>query len=133
MDYLHPQPDEITISRMTNLALAHVGDAVYELMVRALLASTGTQTAHNLHTRTTQLVCAFAQAKAAELILPVLTEEEHNVFRRGRNAKPRTIPKSSTIAEYAQATALETLFGWLYLKQRYGRMNELFHLIAMDF
>ena len=62
-----------------------------------------------------------------------LTEEEETVYRHGRNAKPKTVPKSATVAEYAHATALEALFGWLYLKQRYDRINELFGRIAETF
>lgn len=133
MDYLRPAPDEKTIAAMSNLALAHIGDGVYELLVRAFLACGGTQTSKNLHIRTTRLVRAGAQAKAAEQILPLLTEEEANVFRHGRNAKPKTVPKSSSVAEYAYATALEALFGWLYLQRRYERVNELFGVIAQTF
>lgn len=126
MDYLHPEMDENAVAQMTSLALAHVGDAVYELMVRALLASRGAQTAKNLHALTTKYVCAGAQARAAEKILPLLDEHESTVFRHGRNAKPRTIPKSASSAEYSYATGFETLFGWLYLTRKYGRLNELF-------
>jgi len=132
-NYLHPQMEDVAITRMSSLALAHVGDAVYELLVRSFLAQGGTQTARTLHARTTQLVCAFAQAKAAECIMPMLNEEEQDIFRHGRNAKPKTIPKSSTLTDYAYATALETLFGWLYLKKREDRINELFHQIASNF
>ena len=133
MDHLRPRLDERALALMSSLALAHVGDAVYEIMVRALLACAGTQTSKNLHTRTTELVRAGAQAKAAARILPLLTEEEQAVFRRGRNAKPKSVPKSASIAEYAQATALEALFGWLYLRQQYDRVNELFDTIAEGF
>lgn len=133
MDYLHPKLDDAAIARMTSLALAHVGDAVYEVMVRSLLAGEGMQTAKNLHSRTISLVRAGAQARAAERILPLLDEEEQAVFRHGRNAKPKTVPKSASVAEYAYATALEALFGWLYLKQRYDRINELFGVIAAEF
>lgn len=133
MDYLHPKLDDAAIARMTSLALAHVGDAVYEVLVRSFLACGGTQTAKNLHSRTVELVRASAQAEAVQRILPLLDEAEREVFRHGRNAKPKTVPKSSSVAEYAYATALEALFGWLYLKQRYGRINELFGVIAQDF
>ena len=133
MDYLHPKLDDAAIARMTSLALAHVGDAVYEVLVRSYLACGGTQTAKNLHSRTVELVRASAQAEAVQRILPLLDEAEQEVFRHGRNAKPKTVPKSSSVAEYAYATALEALFGWLYLKQRYGRINELFGVIAQDF
>lgn len=133
MDYLHPKLDDAAIARMSSLALAHVGDAVYEILVRSYLACGGTQTAKNLHSRTVELVRASAQAEAVQRILPLLDEAEQEVFRHGRNAKPKTVPKSSSVAEYAYATALEALFGWLYLKQRYGRINELFGVIAQDF
>ena len=133
MDYLHPILDDAAIARMSSLALAHVGDAVYEILVRSYLACGGTQTAKNLHSRTVALVRASAQAEAVQRILPLLDEAEREVFRHGRNAKPKTVPKSSSVAEYAYATALEALFGWLYLKQRYGRINELFGVIAQDF
>ncbi|MDY3619232.1 Mini-ribonuclease 3 [Agathobaculum sp.] len=133
MDYLRPGLDDAALSQMSSLALAHVGDAVYELMVRAHLACGGTQTAKNLHARTTRLVCAGAQAKAVERILPLLSEEEQTVFRHGRNAKPKTVPKSASVAEYAYATALETLFGWLYLRQEYDRVNALFAEITLGF
>ena len=133
MDYLHPKLDDAAIARMSSLALAHVGNAVYEVLVRSHLACGGTQTAKNLHSRTVALVRASAQAEAVQRILPLLDEAEQEVFRHGRNAKPKTVPKSSSVAEYAYATALEALFGWLYLKQRYGRINELFGVIAQDF
>ena len=133
MDYLHPKLDDAAIARMSSLALAHVGDAVYEILVRTHLACGGTQTAKNLHSQTITLVRASAQAKAIEHILPDLTEEEETVYSHGRNAKPKTVTKSATVAEYAHATALEALFGWLYLKQRYDRINELFGRIAETF
>ena len=133
MDYLHPKLDDAAIARMSSLALAHVGDAVYEILVRSYLACGGTQTAKNLHSRTVALVRASAQAEAVQRILPLLDGEEQDVYRHGRNAKPKSVPRSSSVAEYAQATALEALFGWLYLKQRYGRINELFGVIAEGF
>ena len=76
MDYLHPILDDAAIARMSSLALAHVGDAVYEVLVRSFLACGGMQTAKNLHRRTTQLVCAPAQAEAVQRILPLLDEAE---------------------------------------------------------
>ncbi len=133
MDYLHPKLDDAAIARMSSLALAHVGDAVYEVLVRSYLACGGTQTAKNLHSRTVTLVRASAQAEAVQRILPLLDADEETVFRHGRNAKPKTVPKSASVAEYAQATALEALFGWLYLKQRYDRINELFAVIVQGF
>ena len=126
-DHLHPVLDDAAIARMTSLALAHVGDAVYEILVRTHLACGGTQTAKNLHSR------ASAQAEAVKRIQLMLDEDEQTVLRHGRNAKPKSVPKSASVAEYAYATALEALFGWLYLKGRYERINELFEVICQGF
>ena len=128
-DFLHPSIDNDSLRAMSSLALAHMGDCVYEIMTRSWLTTSGLVTNRNLHLETIRLVCAGAQAAGAAAILPMLTEEEMDVFRRGRNAKPKSVPKSSSVAEYAHATAVEALFGWLYLQQRYDRLNELFAAI----
>lgn len=125
-DYLHPLMEDAALRQCSALALAHMGDSVYELMTRGQLTSSGLVTSRNLHRETIRLVCAGAQAAGAQVIQPLLTEEEAAVFRHGRNAKPKSIPKSASSAEYALATALEALFGWLYLRGRYDRLNELF-------
>ncbi len=129
-DYLRSPMQDRALRQMSSLALAHIGDAVYELMTRLLLAEQGTQTAKNLHAQTVRRVCAQAQAQAAQILLPRLTEEEAAVFRRARNAKPGSVPKSCTPGEYAQATALEALFGFLYLSGAYDRINELYDVIV---
>ena len=128
-DFLHPSINNDSLRAISSLALAHMGDCVYEIMTRSWLTTSGLVTNRNLHRETIRLVCAGAQAAGAAAILPMLTEEEMDVFRRGRNAKPKSVPKSSTVAEYAHATAVEALFGWLYLQQRYDRLNELFAVI----
>lgn len=125
--------DKPALDRLGALALAHIGDSVYELLTRTYLAAAGTQTARRLHRRTVALVCAPAQARAAQVILPALSEEEAAIFRHGRNAKPGTVPRSCTHREYSQATALEALFGWLYLSGRYDRVNALYDQIAETF
>ncbi|MCB6366187.1 ribonuclease III [Intestinibacillus massiliensis] len=132
-DFLHPILDKPALDRLGVLALAHIGDSVYELLTRTHLAACGTQTARNLHRRTVALVCAPAQARAAQAVLPALDEEEAAVFRHGRNAKPGTVPRSCSVRDYSQATALEALFGWLYLAGHYDRVNELYGLIAADY
>ena len=126
MDYfqLQASPDEIL--GMSNLALAHLGDAVYELMVRSYLCVHGIPTSKKLHQATVSYVSAPAQAKAMERILPLLTEEEKDVFRRGRNAHFAAVPQHATREEYRVATGLEALFGWLYLKGCRNRLCELF-------
>ncbi len=128
-EYLHPQLTPDQRRALSSLALAHVGDAVYEVMVRTYLCSHGAYSSKSLHRATVERVSAGAQAKAADRILPELTEQELAVFRRGRNANPRTIPKSCTREEYAKATALETLWGDLFLQGQQARLEELFLLI----
>ena len=131
-DFLHPQLSDAALGQLSALALAHIGDGVDEQMTRGALVSDGLLTAKHLHSRTVQLVCASAQHADAQKVLPLLTEEEQAIFRHGRNAKPKTVPKSSSQAEYAYATALESLFGWLFLKGRYDRLNELYDVIAQS-
>jgi len=110
--------------------LAHVGDAVFELMTRTWLCLGGTSTARKLHDRAIMLVSAKAQAAAAEKIVSLLTEEELSVYKRGRNTHVNSIPKASTQEEYHAATGIEALFGFLYLSGKTDRLNELFGLIT---
>ena len=120
------------VNAMTNLGLAHIGDGVYELMVRSWLCAKGDKTVLKLHRDTVALVKAPAQAKFAEKLKPILTEEEQAFFRRGKNTHTHGAPKSATPKEYALATGLETLFGALYLLGRRDRLNELFYYIMSE-
>ena len=117
---------------LNNLALAHVGDGVYELLWRTYLCSQGPSKVNNLHKHTIAMVNAPAQAKFADLLLPHLSEEEQDYYRRGKNAHTHAAPKAATRAEYAKATGLESLFGALYLLGRTDRLNQLFHLIISE-
>lgn len=132
MDYFHlnQSPDEIRA--VSNLGLAHVGDGVYELMVRSWLCIHGKATNRGLHKATVKYVAAPAQARAAEKILPLLTQEEADVFRRGRNTSPHTVPKAASREEYQTATAVEALFGYLWLKGETERLNELFETMMEE-
>ncbi|MGI6337031.1 MAG: Mini-ribonuclease 3 [Eubacteriales bacterium] len=103
--------------------LAHVGDAVYELYIRTRLAKSGLLTARNLHSATVKLVRASAQAAAARTLERELSEPERAVFRRGRNTEHHHTPQASTPAEYALATGLEALLGWLYLSGETDRVD----------
>ena len=111
---------------LSTLGLAHLGDGVYELMVRSWLVLHGRAKAKDLHKATVQYVAAPAQAERFEKIQPLLSEEEGDVFRRGRNTAPHSIPKAASRVQYQTATGLEALFGWLYLQGRTERLNELF-------
>ena len=126
-DYFSIQLNDDDIRAISSIGLAHLGDAVYELLVRSYLCAHGKATGKGLHRATIELVCAPAQARYAEKILNELTDEEQAVFRRGRNANVHSVPHNASRAEYQQATALEALFGWLYLHHRQQRINELFN------
>ena len=91
---------------ISSIGLAHMGDAVFEVLVRAWLCAHGKATGKGLHQATIRLVCAESQAEKAQRILPLLTEEELAVFRRGRNAQVHTVPGHASRAQYGEATAL---------------------------
>ena len=131
-DHFHVVLTEDELREISSIGLAHLGDAVYELLVRTMLCARGKATGKGLHRATIELVCAPKQAELAEKILPLLTEEEHAVFRRGRNANVHNIPVHASRGAYQKATALEALFGWLYLKDRQERINELFSLMMEE-
>lgn len=131
-NYFQINWDQQNINTVTNLGLAHVGDAVFELLCRSYLCCKGDKVAKNLHRDTVSMVNAPSQAKFADLLLPHLTEEELSYFRRGKNAHTHAAPKAATPQEYAKATGLETLFGALYLSGQTDRLNELFHLIVEE-
>lgn len=114
------------VKEITNLGLAHMGDGVYELLVRSYLVAKGGKTVLKLHNQTVELVKAPTQAKFADKLKPMLTEEEMDFFRRGKNAHTHAAPKSASRQEYAKATGFETLFGALYLLGRKDRLMELF-------
>ena len=125
-DYFSIALPEDNIRAISSIGLAHIGDGVYELLVRTYLCAHGKATGKGLHRATVDLVRAPEQARRAQRILPLLTEAEQEVFRRGRNAHVHSIPQHASRAEYQQATALEALFGWLYLRGQQARINELF-------
>ena len=116
------------VNAISNLALALIGDGVYELLCRTYLCTQGDQTVLKLHKDTVNMVKAPAQAKYADILKPYLTEEENDFYRRGKNAHTHAAPKAATRAEYAKATGLEALFGALYLLGRTERLMELFQL-----
>lgn len=110
------------------LALAYYGDSVYELLVRKKTLLLGNTAASKLHNIGVAKVCASYQSKAFGRIEEMLTEEEGDIYRRGRNANSH-VPRSSTPRDYHRATGLETLFGYLFLTGNYARADELFEVI----
>ena len=120
------------IDAISNIGLAHMGDCVYEILVRAHLCAQGRKTVERLHKETIQMVKATFQAKFVDKMLPILTEEELTYYRRGKNAHPHGVPKSATPAEYAKATGLEALFGYLFLSGQKERANEIFQIVMKE-
>ena len=132
MDYLAPKMSHAEVNPISVLGLAHIGDGVYELMTRTMLCRKGHTAIGELHKRTVAIVKAPAQAKAAAKLLPLLTEEEAAIYRRGRNAHVHGVPQGADVGEYHAATGLETLFGTLYLLGRQERLNALYAAIMED-
>lgn len=117
--------DEKSIKELNSLALAYVGDAVFELLVRTMVLK-GNIPAHKLHTKSIKYVQAKGQKELIEKVLQSLSEEELGVYNRGKNSKPHTIAKNQTLSDYMEATGLEALFGYLYLLDRLDRLVEIF-------
>ena len=125
-NYFHLNMDRRAVNQISALGLAHCGDAVFELLVRSFLCTAGKEAIGNLHRATVERVCAPAQARRADRMLPLLSEQELTYYTRGRNAHVHQIPKNATREQYAKATGLECLFGALYLTGQTARINELF-------
>ena len=117
---------EVDIHEMSPLALAFVGDAVLELLVRAKLVGTTRLQPNRLHTVATHYVSAHAQSRELEILEPLLSEAEASVLRRGKNASKASVAKHATVQEYRASTGFECLLGWLYLLGRTDRVQELF-------
>ena len=128
-NYFRMNMEKKDIDAISNLGLAHIGDAVFEVLCRSYLCAAGGKNVGNLHRRTVELVKAPSQANFADKLLPVLSEEELAYYRRGKNSHVHAVPKGATPAQYAKATGLETLFGALYLAGQTDRLNQLFHII----
>lgn len=128
----HPAMELRDINAISALGLAHMGDCVFELLVRTSLCEELISTSKNLHRETVLRVSAPAQARRMERMLPLLTEEELCIYKRGRNTHPHGVPKNATVGEYAKATGLECLFGALYLLGKTARLEELFLATAED-
>ena len=119
---------EIKDAKLLNgLALAYIGDAVYELAIREHLLDVGQTRPNQLHQYATQYVSAKAQAKIMDYFSEeeILTEEEENYYKRGRNSKINTKAKNTAIQTYLQSTGFEALIGYLYLTKQEERLNEI--------
>ena len=131
-DYFHLNAQRELLLNLSSLGLAHLGDSIFEMMVRSWLCLQGKAKVKDLHQATVRYVAAPAQAERFTRIKPLLTEEEQDVFRRGRNTAPHSVPKAASRGQYQTATGLEALFGWLYLQGRTDRLNELFEAMMAE-
>lgn len=122
------QLGEQELNSYSPLVLAYIGDCVYELLVRTLLVGKANCQVSKLHKKAIDYVKAETQAAMIAALMDELTEEEQDVFRRGKNAKPHTIPKNASLSDYRRATGMEAVIGYLYLKDETERVIELVKL-----
>ena len=116
---------EIDIRTYSPLVLAYIGDGIYELMVRTVLVGQGNRQASTLHKKASSYVKASTQSAMILAVQEELTEEEHQVYKRGRNAKTVTMAKHASMHDYRHATGFEALMGYLYLTNQSKRMIDL--------
>lgn len=107
------------------LALAYIGDAIYDLIIRTVVVERGNRAAEKLHKATIQFVKAETQARMIEALQDSLTEEEKAVYKRGRNAKSASTAKNATVGDYRKATGFEACLGYLYLTNQMDRAMEI--------
>lgn len=108
--------------------LAYLGDSVFEMLARDWALNSGTLKSGLLHKKVIKIVNCKTQAQMADIVVDILTEKEKNVYRRGRNSAPLSMPKNAEIKNYCKATGLEAVFGYLYLDGNVGRINEIFDI-----
>ena len=122
------QMEEVDIREYSPLTLAYIGDCVYDLVIKSLVINAGNKQVNKLHQETSRLVQASTQSLMMRTMQEHLTEEEHAVYKRGRNAKSVSPAKNQSITDYRRATGFEALLGYLYLKKDYKRLLELVKL-----
>lgn len=116
---------EVDICSYSPLTLAYIGDSVYDLVIKTLVVSQGNKQVKKLHQETSSMVQASAQSRMMRVLQPILTEEEHAVYKRGRNTKTVSPAKNQSLTDYRRATGFESLIGWLYLQNRWERIIDL--------
>lgn len=122
------QMKEVDPGTYSPLTLAYIGDSIYDLVIKSLVVNEGNKQVQKLHKQTSALVQASAQSKMMRVIQEHLTEEEHAIFKRGRNAKSVSPAKNQSITDYRRATGFEALMGYLYLKREWKRMLDLIRI-----
>lgn len=119
------QMREVDIKTYSPLALAYIGDSIYDLVIKSLVINEGNKPVQKLHRETSSYVQAKAQSSMMRRMQPYLTEEEHSVYKRGRNAKSVSPAKNQSVTDYRRATGFEALLGFLYLKKDWKRLLDL--------
>ncbi len=117
-----PEPDTDSCSP---LVLAYIGDCIYDLIIKSMVVGRGNKQVQRLHEETSSYVQASAQSQMMRTMQQHLTEEEHAIYRRGRNTRSVSAAKNQTITDYRRATGFEALLGYLFLKKRYARLMEI--------
>ena len=126
VNYFRMNMEKRDIDAISNLGLAHMGDCVFEILCRAYLCAHGGKKVDQLHKETINMVKATSQAKFADKMIGLLSEEELAYYRRGKNSHVHAVPKGASPADYQKATGLEAMFGYLHLSGQNGRANEIF-------
>lgn len=119
------QMEEVDVVTYSPLTLAYIGDGVYDLIIRSIVVNHGNKQVNKLHKETSSLVQASTQSLMMRTMQEHLTEEEHGIYKRGRNAKSISPAKNQSITDYRRATGFEALLGYLYLKKEWKRMLDL--------
>ncbi len=119
---------EVDVQAYSPLTLAYIGDSIFDLIIKNLVINGGNKQVNKLHQETSRLVQASTQSRMMRAMQEHLTEEEHTIYKRGRNAKTVTPAKNQSVTDYRRATGFEALIGYLYLKKEYKRMLDLVKL-----
>lgn len=131
-DLIERKKDVNEVNTLSPLTWAYVGDGVYELFIRTHLINTTRMKPHMLHIEAIKYVKADAQVKMLSKIQDILTEDERDIVRRGRNAENHHLPKNSTVEEYSYSTAFEALIGYLYLTKQDERLKEILNMLIIN-
>lgn len=116
---------DVDIRTYSPLALAYIGDCVFDMLIRSIVVSKGNMAVQKYHKKVSALVNAHAQAEMITALEPELTEEEQMIYKRGRNSKPATMAKNASAREYKTATGMEALLGYLYLTDQHTRLIDI--------
>ena len=119
------QVAEVDIQTYSPLALAYIGDCVYDLIIKTTVIGNGNKQVQKLHNETSKFVQASTQSAMMRAIQMEVTEEEAKIYKRGRNAKSVSPAKNQSLTDYRRATGFEALMGYLYLKKEWKRMVDL--------